>query len=53
MEFKKKLWLNYVASQLVVKDKTFGHLISLNAGKKNKKILYTNSLLNQSKKNKP
>ena len=52
MEFKKKLWLNYVASQLVVKDKTFGHLISLNSGKKNKKNFYKNTLLNKNKKNK-
>lgn len=34
MEFKKKIWLNYIASQLTVKDKTFGHLLSMNTGKK-------------------
>jgi ribosomal protein L14E/L6E/L27E len=53
MEYKKKLWLNYIATQLTVKDKTFGHLLKLNLKKKNKIKNYVNdNIISKNRKNK-
>lgn len=51
MDFKKRIWLNYVATQLTVKDKTFGHLLSLRSGqKKNSKVIFNEKLTKKNKK---
>jgi len=33
---KKKIWLNNIATQLSIKNRTFGHLIKYKIGSKNK-----------------
>jgi len=51
MIISKKLWLNYVATQLSVKDKTFGHLLISNIRQRTvKKELSTGRLKTKSKK---
>jgi hypothetical protein len=51
MDCKKKLWLNYVATQLTVKDKTFGQLLSSKSEqKKTSKIIFNENLTKKNKK---
>ena len=50
MELKKKIWLNNIATQLSIKNRTFGHLIKYKIGSKNKSR--SNYKKNLMKKNK-
>ena len=50
MELKKKIWLNNIAMQLSIKNRTFGHLIKYKIGSKNKSR--SNYKKNLMKKNK-
>jgi len=51
MNLTKKIWLNYVATKLSVKDKTFGHLLNSNINQKiSKKTIFNGHIKNKNKK---